>query len=79
MSGQLSNKYMSAIEIKSKSYFSDKWYIREDLFPEQFQKDRDIVNCQIMYRLGNCFNTKEEAVAKCNAIRLLLNVPVIDH
>lgn len=66
-------------EDKQKSFFSDKWYIREDLFPEMFQSDRHITNCNIMYRIGNCFETKEEATAKCNAIRLLLNVPVIGH
>lgn len=64
-------------EDKPKSFFSDKWYIREDLFPEMFQNDRNVVNCNIMYKIGNCFDTKEEAKTKCNAIRLLLNVPVI--
>ena len=68
---------MLNVEKKPKSFFWDKWYIREDLFTEQFQKDRHITNCNIMYQIGNCFDTQEKAIAKCNEIRLLLNLTLI--
>lgn len=74
MSGQLSISSMSEIKELPKSYFKEKWYIREDLFPEPFNLDRSVGNCNIMYQVGNCFDTKEQALVKCNAIRVLLGV-----
>lgn len=60
------------------SYFKEKYYIREDLFPEPFDVvKRGIHNCNIMKQLGNCFDSKDQALQKCNAIRILLSVPTI--
>jgi hypothetical protein len=62
-----------------KEYFLDKWYVREDLYPEQFNTNyRDIINCNIMKEVGNCFDNEEITLAKCNAIRTLLNTNLIN-
>lgn len=61
-----------------KSYFENKWYIREDLEVEQFEEKRHIVNKNEMKRIGNCFDSRFEAVVKCNAIRTLLGVELIE-
>lgn len=62
-----------------RAYFENKWYIREDLYVEQFEEKRHIVNKNIMKRLGNCFDSREDAVIKCNTIRTLLGVELIDQ
>lgn len=60
----------------------DKWYIREDLFPEKFRDDRPILNCNLMLEIGNCFATKEIALEVSNKIKDLLaskSVFLINH
>lgn len=59
------------------SYFKDKWYIREDLYPESFSPSRSVHNCNIMKEIGNCFDTKGQALDKANEIRKLLGVTTV--
>lgn len=60
-----------------RSFFTDKWYIREDLCVEPFNNERHIENCNYMKNIGNCFDTKFEALEKCNSIRILFGLSTI--
>jgi hypothetical protein len=63
---------------KTFTFFEHRWYIREDLHVEQFEKTRHILNCNIMLSVGNCFDSREDALKKCNEIRGMIGVDPID-
>lgn len=57
--------------------YKNKWYVREDFRPEQFQSKWSNSFCVEMEKLGNCFDTREQAAALANSIRALINAPAV--
>jgi hypothetical protein len=57
--------------------YSNKWYVREDFRPEPFYKNWDPEFCKQMQQIGNCFDTREEAMSMSNKIRELFGAPSI--
>ncbi|MDD4438320.1 MAG: hypothetical protein PHS04_09830 [Tissierellia bacterium] len=60
-------------QVMSRDFFFDKWYIREDFFPEPFQDKWNKDFCNSMLHI-NCFDTREDALEACNAIRSLFGI-----
>ena len=61
--------------------YQEKWMIRHDLHPEQFKGFKDFSREHVEYlkKIGNYFETREDAVATCNALRLLLKLPLLEE
>lgn len=69
--------YQYPENLKPVSFFTGKWYAREDLFPEMFKEGQDPMHYNIMLQIGNCLDSREEAVKACNALREKLNAPPV--